>query len=134
MAADQAPPGAITNPVQVVGKVLLVGVIKGQPFTAESFASKESAASLAAAVRSGMPAVGVSLSDYEAISGLLYPGSVVDVLFSFKGSQEGGETISTTLLKGVQVLAVEDRTIVSSGQETVAPTPLVSGLRSAWSR
>jgi Flp pilus assembly protein CpaB len=51
---------------------------------------------------------------------LLYPGCVVDVLAGFKltyAYQGKGQAISTTLLHGIQVLAVEKKTIVSKQED-----------------
>ncbi len=125
MPASAALPEAMTDPVAVVGKVIRLPMIEGQLFTPAVLAAKDSGISLAATVRSGMRAVSLSLSDYEAMEGLLYPGGVVDVLFSFRappGSRsQSEETISTTLLKAVQVLAIEGRTILSTVESAAAP-------------
>src|SRR5687768_3285946 len=51
-----APQDAISDPVQVVGRVLMVPVLTGQAFTSTFFAS-ESNASVAAAVGKGKRAV-----------------------------------------------------------------------------
>jgi pilus assembly protein CpaB len=122
---SQAPEGFVSDPVQVVGKVLALSVKQDQAFTQTCFAGKGSGVNLAAAVSKGMRAVSLSLTDYAAMEGLLYPGSVVDVLASFRIPREetrGEEVISMTLLAGVQVLAVDDQSVVSipSGEP---PTP-----------
>ncbi|KPK86351.1 MAG: hypothetical protein AMJ81_01530 [Phycisphaerae bacterium SM23_33] len=116
----QAPKGYIPDPVQVVGKVLARPVVEGQPFTADCFATKGTGTLLAAALPKGMRAVTIPLAEHASLMGLLYPGSLVDVLASFKLSSrrdELGEAISIVLLQGIEVLAIEDRTIVS-GEET----------------
>ncbi|MEX0655094.1 MAG: Flp pilus assembly protein CpaB [Phycisphaeraceae bacterium] len=113
----EAPAGALQNPVQVVGKVLALPVVAGQAFTARSFARDDSAVHLAAALPHGKRAVTVSLTDHAGLSGLLYPGSVVDVLASIRmESEQDGQSdeATTTLLQGLQVLAVGDETVVSS--------------------
>lgn len=112
----EAPAGALHNPVQVVGKVLAMPVVEGQAFTSRSFAREDSSVHLAAALPHGKRAVTVSLTGHAGLSGLLYPGSVVDVLASIRmASEEDGRTdeATTTLLQGLQVLAVGDETIVS---------------------
>lgn len=128
---SEAPPNAMSDPVTVVGKVLRHPVVAGQAITPAVLAAKDSAINLAAAVREGMRAVSVSLADYEALQGLLYPGSVVDVLFSFKapaGSKDqADETVSTTLLRAVQVLAIENRTILSPAEGGDVPTTATRG-------
>lgn len=114
---DKIPENAVTSSVQVVGKVLAVPVVEGQAFTQDLFADKGSGVHVAAALPEGMRAVTVSLSDYSGMEGLLYPGSVVDVLVSFRPPGEEGtlsQAIATTLLQGVQVLAVDNQTIMST--------------------
>ncbi|MEJ2647712.1 MAG: RcpC/CpaB family pilus assembly protein, partial [Sedimentisphaerales bacterium] len=74
-------------------------------------------AHLASALPYGMRAVSVTLSS-KAIPDelLLYPGCVVDVLVSFRLSSSDrnmGSAISTTMLREVQVLAVEGNSVVT---------------------
>lgn len=128
---DELPEEYLSNAVQVAGKVLATAVTEGQPFTPGLFADKGSGIHLAAAIPPGMRAVSISLSDYSGLEGLLYPGCVVDVAVSFRPSQDArlGEAISTTILEGVQVLAVESRTVVSPGDQAAD-----AGLRSGRKR
>lgn len=125
MPKTEVPPNAISDPVAVVGKVLRMPMIEGEAVTPAVLASRESGINLAAAVREGMRAVSVSLSQSEALEGLLYPGGVVDVLFSFRApagsTDQAEETISLTLLKAVQVLAIEGRTILSTEEPNATP-------------
>ena len=125
---SEAPQKSISDPVQVVGRVLTVAMLPGQAFTGECFATDRSA-SLAAAVGKGKRAVGISVSDYAGLEGLLYPGSVVDVFLTLKSESPSAAVIhgkaiqrgalTTTLLERVQVLAVEAKSVVSGSAETV---------------
>jgi pilus assembly protein CpaB len=125
---SEAPPKSIADPVQVVGRVLTVAMLPGQAFTGECFATDRSA-SLAAAVGKGKRAVGISVTDYAGLEGLLYPGSVVDVFLTLKSEQPSMSVIqgksaqrgalTATLLERVQVLAVEAKSVVSGSAETV---------------
>lgn len=114
---SQAPKGFYTHPSQAVGKQLVTPVLNKQPITSASFATDGPGFNLSNSLPQGMRAMSVSLSDYSGLDGLLYPGCAVDVLASFdlrsKGEADGG-IISTTILRDVQVLAIEDRTAVSS--------------------
>jgi pilus assembly protein CpaB len=126
MKRGEAPENAITDPVQVVGRVLMVPVFAEQAFTTTNFAS-ESNASVAAAVGKGKRAVGISVTDYAGLEGLLYPGSVVDVMMTLKpetpgmtGAQTKGRgALTTTLLERVQVLAIERQTVVSGTADKI---------------
>ena len=112
-----APAKALTSSVQVVGKVLIVAVVEGEAFTESNFTRDGSGVNLAASLPPGKRAVSVTLNDSTGMVGLLYAGSVVDVMVSVSAQPGGagqgqGESITRTLLQGVQVLAI--------GQESVA--------------
>jgi pilus assembly protein CpaB len=111
-----APKVFVPEPTSVIGQVVVVPVLKGQPYTTQCFAPEGSGFHLASTLPDGKRAVTVALADYSVLEGLLYPGSTVDVIVSFdmrmKNEGKGG-IISKTLLHGVQVLAVENKTVVS---------------------
>ena len=113
---SQVPPNALLNPVQVVGKVLTDRVLAEQPFTKSLFAREGTGVYLATALPPGKRAISISLTDWSGMAGLLYPGSVVDVLVSFKtlgvqGRTDNTEMLSTTLLQNLQVLAIGSQSI-----------------------
>lgn len=111
----EAPKNAMRLPTDVVGKLLTVPVVEGQPFTSSCFADDKSGARLASALKDGMRAVSISLKPEKA--GPLYPGCIVDVLVSLnRPSTEGSgakEAMSMTLLQGVEVLAIDDVSVMS---------------------
>ena len=113
---SQVPANALLNPVQVVGKVLTDRMLPDQAFTKSCFAREGTGVYLATAVPPGKRAMSISLTDWSGMAGLLYPGSVVDVLVSFKtlgiqGRRDETEMLSTTLLQGLQVLAIGSQSI-----------------------
>ena len=110
------PDGYISEPVQIIGRILATSVVEGQILTKSCFVAEGSAAQLAAAIPYGMRAISIVVSNNSITGGLLYPGSVVDILASFKLSSRDrnkGQAISTTLLQGIQVLAVDNVSVVS---------------------
>lgn len=116
--AKEAPVGYLSGAVQAVGKILAVPVVQGQVLTTGHLITQGSEAQLAAAVPPGMRAVSVALSSNSVSGGLLYPGCVVDVIATFRlsggfQSEIKGEAISTTLLYGIQVLAVQGLSVIS---------------------
>jgi len=114
---------------QVIGKVLTVPMVQGQMFTSECFAKGDAGLLLASALPNGMRAVSVSLSFHSGLKGLLYPGSVVDVVASFRGSTSTGtdcEPASITLLQGVQVLAIDSKTVVSEDEQMTGNSKTLS--------
>lgn len=116
--ADMLPAGYLSDAVQAVGRILAVPVVEGQVLTESCFVENGTSAQVAASLPVGMRAVSLSLSSTSINGGLLYPGCVVDVLASFRlASSERGQALSTTLLRGINVLAVQGTTVVSQKEE-----------------
>jgi len=116
ISKQKLPVDYLSDPVQAVGKVLAVPVVTGQVLTRHCFVTEGTGAQLAAVLPHGMRAASVPVSKHSVMGGLLYPGCVVDVLASFKLSSKErskGQAISTTLLQNIQVLAVQDTSVVS---------------------
>jgi pilus assembly protein CpaB len=124
----EMPLGAVTSEANAIGKVLLRPVAQGEVITTDLFAGLGSGVHVASALRPGMRAVTVTLTDNMGMEHLLYPGSVVDVLASMAVHDDpGGEArpVSMTLLQGIFVLAVGDDTVVSeSAQATDVGSPM----------
>lgn len=109
-----------SDSIQVIGKVLAVPIVKDQVLTKRSLIAEGSGAQLAAGLSPGMRAVSVPVSRHSVMGGLLYPGCIVDVIatFNLRTRDAKGEAISTTLLRRVRVLTVQDESIISmAGQE-----------------
>ncbi len=116
-----APEGYFGNPVQVIGKVLSAPVIAGQAITKPIVSAHGPGVRLSTNLPAGMRAVSVEPSGHSGLPGLLYPGCLVDVLGSFQlepTRHRRGRAVSTTLLQGVRVLAIEDRTVFSDRNKT----------------
>jgi len=111
-AADESQ---YTNSTQVVGRMLSLPVKAGQPLARNSFPAEGSGLLLAAHLPMGKRAWTLSLDDHSGLERIIYPGSIVDVVASFKidASDDLGRAVSTTLLQNIEVLAVENSTIVN---------------------
>jgi pilus assembly protein CpaB len=119
--AGLAPAGSFGDPVQIIGKVLTSPVQAGQAFTEDAFAADGSPMRLAAALPEGRRAVTITMRDALGGENLLYPGCFVDVLATLRmNNSEGDMPVTITLLQGVSVLAVGNRTIVSPGATDAA--------------
>ena len=114
---DQVPKDVLPSPDSVLGKVLIAPLVEGQAFTSSCFAAEGTGPQLAGKLPNGMRAVMVPLPEHSSLEGLLYPGSIVDVLATLRtapaGAPGGGEMVSTTFLPGVEVLAVDYQTVFS---------------------
>ncbi len=120
--STEVPPDAVTDPVQVIGRILVVGVLKGEALTLAKIAREEDRVHLAAALPEGGRAMSVTVATDMGVENLLYPGAIVDVVASFRlpasRGTPSGEVVSATLLQALQVLAVGEESVVS-GTEPV---------------
>jgi len=125
-AKEKLPEGYLSSAVEAIGKVLGVAVVEGQILTESCFVAEGTSAQLAAALPPGMRAFALTLTSGAVSGGLLDPGCVVDIIAAFRLSgREVGEAVSTTLLQGIQVLAVRDVTVVSAERaDAEKKTPL----------
>jgi len=107
---DELPTGTLVSPAQVVGRILAVPIFEHQVFTELFFGREVAGASLSSQIPKGMRAVSIGLpSNALPDKELLYPGCIVDVLVSYKlpSRDSKGEALSTTMLCGIQVLAIK---------------------------
>ncbi len=119
--SNEAPDDALSNSVQVIGQVLVMPVTKGEAFTAGKLAKAEDRVNLAAVLPEGRRAMTVVLKTDTGVEELLYPGSVVDVVASFRlpaaAGIPSGEIVSMTLLQAVQVLTVGKESVVTGERD-----------------
>ena len=108
----------LSDPVQVVGRVLAAPVNEGRVITKSLLISDGGGAQLAAVLQPGMRAVSVPVASHSVMGGLLYPGCLVDVIATFRlrYQDERGQAISTTLLRGIQVLAIQNESVLSDSE------------------
>lgn len=116
VSRDELPPGRLVSPTQIIGRVLAMPVVEGQVLTESCFVPAGTASLLAAAIPHGMRAVTVTVpSRGMPDNALLYPGCVVDVLVSYQLSgNTDGEALSTTMLRGIQVLAISGDSVITN--------------------
>ncbi|MEW6747074.1 MAG: Flp pilus assembly protein CpaB [Planctomycetota bacterium] len=132
ISETDAPADALTSDALIVGQVLITPMVEGQPFTKSCFADAGSGRRLAATLPGGRRAVSISLANHSALEGLLYPGSLVDVLVSVTLPDDQGrpgEAVSVTLLQGLEVLAINEQTVVSAERSQEKATPRESSSR-----
>jgi pilus assembly protein CpaB len=114
------PQGYFISSAQAVGKVLKVAVVKGQPLSESCCIAKGSIDDL---LRPGMLAFPAPLPRRSTSIGLLYPGCIVDVFATFPLSRnEKADAVVTPLLQNIQVLAVEDDTVMPAAPDSARGT------------
>jgi pilus assembly protein CpaB len=128
--ADHLPPGAISDPKELVGRVLISRVLAQQPLLPGMLAAKNAGSGLAALIPSNMRAIAVRVDDVVGVAGFIHADDRVDVLVTMR-PQGGGESTTKVFLQNVKVLAVGqevdngDRSRIHATPATVA-TLLVS--------
>ena len=103
--AKELPADFMTNPEQIVGRILREPVKVGDGFSAAIFYAEGTGPSVADKLKPGLRAVTITVSDTGLVSGFASPTTLVDVLFRSEKLDNFPET-TFTLIEGIEVLAV----------------------------
>jgi pilus assembly protein CpaB len=107
--------GASENPADLVDRIAIVPIAKGEPVIAARLAEPGARGGLATLVSEGMRAVAVRVDDVVGVAGFLHPGDRVDVIVTMApGGQE--PPTAKVILQNVKVLAV-GRDVQHKGRE-----------------
>jgi pilus assembly protein CpaB len=129
--AEHLPPGAVTDPKELVGRVLISRVLATQPILPGMLAAKNAGNGLAALIPSNMRAIAVHVDDVVGVAGFIHADDRVDVLVTMRPTQGGIGSTTKVFLQNIKVLAVGqeldngDKTRMHATPATVA-TLLVS--------
>ncbi|HVY38476.1 MAG TPA: Flp pilus assembly protein CpaB [Polyangia bacterium] len=104
--ADHLPAGAIRDPKELVGRILISRVLAGQPILPGMLAAKNAGNGLAALIPPNMRAMAVRVDDVVGVAGFIHPDDRVDVMVTLRPQRAGAETTSKVFLQNVKVLAV----------------------------
>lgn len=104
LLAQDIPKYAVFTEAEALRRVTLYPMSANEPFTAMKLSNVDGPEGIMATIPAGHRAVSVPINDVSGVSGLLQPGSRVDVLFTRPGSMAEAET--STILQNVKVLAV----------------------------
>ena|SRR5688572_14161245 len=107
--AGKAPSGSFSNPSEVVGRGLIVGVVTHEPILSAKLASKEAGAGLPPVIPEGMRAVSVRVNEVVGVAGYVLPGTRVDVVVTASPTNERADVTSKVILSNVQVLTAGTR-------------------------
>lgn len=119
VSKDELPHGKLVSPLQIIGRVLAWPVVEGQVFTESCLVPEGTPSILASQIPKGMRVFSVPItSRAKPDQVLFYPGCVVDVLVEYKlGRNSKGEALSTTMFRGLRVLAISGDTVISNPEE-----------------
>src|SRR5581483_9684741 len=95
--------GAFTRPEQVLGRSLIYPVSANEPVVESELAAPGSGLGLSVNIPEGMRAISIRTNDVVGVAGLLYPGSHVDVLLTYR-PDTASAPLTQTILQNVQVL------------------------------
>jgi pilus assembly protein CpaB len=104
------PAGSITDAAKLPGRVVLVGMQRGEPITEGRLAPIGTKGGLSAVVPEGKRAMTVRVNDVVGVAGFALPGTYVDVMVNTQdeAGQRGDRdhSISKIVLERILVLAV----------------------------
>ena len=104
--AEHLPPGAMNDPKELVGRVLISRVLAQQPLLPGMLAAKNAGSGLAALIPSNMRAIAVRVDDVVGVAGFIHADDRVDVLVTMRQNYQGAEATTKVFLQNVKVLAV----------------------------
>lgn len=135
--------GDASSASEWVGSVMRSPVVEGEPLTRQKMVRIGEGGVMAAIIDPGMRAAGIKISAESGAGGFILPNDRVDVILTRKFKPEGARTDtfeSSTLLKNIRVLAIDQTFREEDGQQVVVVGPqhwksLLDNLKtSLWAR
>ncbi len=105
----QAPDGTFSQVDQVLGRGLIVAIVKNEPVLNAKLASKEAGSGLPPVIPEGMRAVSVRVDEVIGVAGYVLPGTRVDLVATASPSNQANDTMSKVVLSNVQVVTAGTR-------------------------
>jgi pilus assembly protein CpaB len=102
--AGKAPDGTFARPEEIIGRGLIVPIVKNEPVLSAKLASKEAGSGLPPVIPEGMRAVSVRVNEVVGVAGYVLPGNRVDVLATASPTDAHSDTTTKVILSNVQVL------------------------------
>jgi pilus assembly protein CpaB len=107
--AGKAPEGTFSQVSDVIGRGVIVPLVKNEPLLASKLASKEAGSGLPPVIPEGMRAVSVRVNEVVGVAGYVLPGNRVDVVATANPSDSRSDITSRVILSNVQVLTAGTR-------------------------
>ena len=107
--AGKAPEGTFAKPQDLLGRGLIVPVVKNEPILEAKLAPKEAGVGLPPVIPEGMRAVSVRVNEVVGVAGYVLPGTRVDVVATASPLNQPGDMTSKVVLANVQVLTAGTR-------------------------
>ncbi len=107
--AGKTPEGTFSKPEEIIGRGLIVPIVKNEPILKAKLASKEAGSGLPPVIPEGMRAVSVRVNEVVGVAGYVLPGNRVDVVATASPTEARADTTSKVVLSNVQVLTAGTR-------------------------
>jgi pilus assembly protein CpaB len=104
MAGDIPSSVVYGTPDELIGRVLVCSLIKGQPIMDNVLAPKGTGSGLQALVPIGMRAITIEVNDFSGVGGFLVPGCHVDVIATLVNASN--TQFTRTVVQNLKVTAV----------------------------
>jgi len=104
-----APEGTFGKPADLIGRGLIVSMVKNEIVLNAKLASKEAGAGLPPVIPDGMRAVSVRVNEVIGVAGYVLPGTRVDVVATASPNGNPQDATSKVVLSNVQVLTAGTR-------------------------
>lgn len=115
----QAPQGGFSNTADVIGRGVIVPLVKNEPILGAKLASKEAGSGLPPVIPEGMRAISVRVDEVVGVAGYVLPGNRVDVLATANPTDQRADTTTKVILSNVQVVTAGTR--MEQDQENTKP-------------
>ena len=102
--SSAVPEGAFASKSDVVGRGLIMPVVKNEPILPAKLASKEAGSGLPPVIPPGLRAMSVRVNEVIGVAGYVLPGTRVDVVATASPDDKRPNTTSKVVLTNVQVL------------------------------
>jgi pilus assembly protein CpaB len=103
------PEGTFSDPSELVGRGLIVSVVKNELILPAKLASKEAGSGLPPIIPKGKRAVSVQVNEVIGVAGYVLPGTIVDVLATASPTSRPEDMTSRVVLTQVPVLTAGTR-------------------------
>lgn len=104
-----APEGGFASAAEILGRGIIVPIVKNEPVLKAKLASKEAGFGLPTVIPDGMRAVSVRVNEVIGVAGYVLPGTRVDVLATASPTSQPQDATSKVILSNVQVLTAGTR-------------------------
>jgi pilus assembly protein CpaB len=103
------PEGAFSNPAELVGRGLIVSVVRNELILPAKLASKEAGSGLPPIIPPGKRAMSVKVNEVIGVAGYVLPGTRVDVIATASPSGRSEDMTTKVVLSNVEVLTAGTR-------------------------